>query len=100
VGRVLRSRSVGRDLDRIFKSISANNGGTVAIAQLGRIEALMRRLSLFPSLGRDRSDLAPGLRACSLKPWEVIYRLKGDDVLISRILDGRQNLSALLGKKI
>jgi len=99
VGRVLRSRSVGRDLDRIFKNISANNGETVAIAQIDRIEASLRRLGSFPSLGRDRSDLAPGLRACSVKPWEVLYRLKGDEVLISRILDGRQNLSALLGKK-
>lgn len=99
MGRVLRSRSVGRDLDRVFGDVSANNGEAVAIAQLDRIEASLRRLGAFPNLGRDRSDLAPGLRACSVKPWEILYRVRGEDVLISRVLDGRMNVAALLGKK-
>ncbi|USQ94824.1 type II toxin-antitoxin system RelE/ParE family toxin [Caulobacter sp. RL271] len=99
MGRVLRSSLAGRDLDRIFRDISANNGDSVAVAQLNRIEAALERLGSFPNLGRDRSDLLPGLRALSVKSWEVFYRVRDEDVLVSRVLDGRMNLAAQFGKK-
>jgi len=99
VGRVLRAKPVSRDLDLIFSDICGNNGVEVASAQLSRIESVFHRLSAFPRLGRDRSDLRPGLRTLSVKPWQVLYRLNGEDVVILRVLDGRMNIAALLGKK-
>jgi toxin ParE1/3/4 len=99
VGRVLRAKSVGRDLDGIFDEIFANNGVNVAIAQMNRIERAFERLGRFPNLGRERSDLKPGLRSWAVTPWTVLYRLNAADVIIIRVLDGRMNLSSLLGKK-
>lgn len=99
MGRVLRSSLVGRDLERIFRDISANNGDAVAVTQLNRIEAALERLGVFPNLGRDRSDVMPGLRALSVSSWEVMYRVREEDVLVSRVLDGRMNIAALFGKK-
>jgi toxin ParE1/3/4 len=99
VGRVLRARPVSRDLDRIFSDISGNNGVNVAIAQLSRIEGAFQRLGEFPKLGREASDLRPGLRSWSSKPWRVLYRVTGEDVVILRVLDERRNIAALLGKK-
>jgi toxin ParE1/3/4 len=95
VGRVLRAKSVGRDLDGIFDEIFENNGVNVAIAQINRIEGALERLGRFPNLGRERFDLKPGLRSWAVSPWVVLYRLKAAD----GVLDGRMNLSALLGKK-
>jgi len=100
VGRVLRAKSVGRDLDGIFDEIFANNGVNVAIAQMNRIESALERLGRFPNLGRERSDLEPGLRSWAVTPWTILYRLKAADVIIIiRVLDSRMNLSSLLGKK-
>lgn len=99
MGRVLRGRSVGRDLDRIFTDVSRNNGESSAIVQLNRIEKAFEHLGAFPHLGPSRSELAPGLRAWSLKPWEILYRAMGEDVEIIRVLDGRMNIAALFGKK-
>ena len=99
MARVIRARPVSRDLDRVFRDVCENNGVDVASAQLNRIESVFHRLSAFPRLGRDRSDLRPGLRTFSVKPWQVIYRLNGEDVVILRILDGRMNLAAQFGKK-
>ena len=99
MGRVLRAKPVGRDLEGIFTDICGNNGPKVASAQLGRLESAFQRLGSFPRLGRDRSDLRPRLRSLSVKPWQVLYRLNGENVVILRVLDGRMNLAAVLGKK-
>ena len=99
MGRVIRSRPVSRDLDRIFSDICENNGVAVASAQLIRIESVFHRLGAFPRLGLDRSDLRAGLRTFSVTPWLVLYRLNGEDIVVLRVLDGRMNLGAQLGKK-
>jgi toxin ParE1/3/4 len=99
VARVIRAKPVSRDLDRIFSDVCGNNGVEVASAQLNRIESVFHRLGAFPGLGRDWSDLRPGLRTLSEKPWQVLYRLNGEDVVILRVLDGRMNIAAIFGKK-
>ncbi|PIB94567.1 type II toxin-antitoxin system RelE/ParE family toxin [Caulobacter sp. FWC2] len=99
MGRVVKAGLVGRDLDRIFSAISENNGLNVATAQVSRIENALQRLGAFPNLGRNRSDLRPALRTLSVKPWTVLYRVKGEDVIILRVLDERPDLAAQFGKK-
>lgn len=99
MGRVLRAKAVNGDLMAIFREISRNNGAAVATEQVDRIESALERLGDFPNLGREQPELRQGLRIWSASPWLVLYRLKGPDVAILRVVDGRRNLRAILRGK-
>ena len=52
---------------------------------------------LPPAIGRRRDeDLRPGLRSFPVGEYVIIYRLKGEDVLILHVLRGSRNIEALL----
>ncbi len=61
-----------------------------------RIEAAMRRLSLLPSLGRERPDIRPGVRMLVIDQYLILYRQTAEAVEIMRCVDGRRDLKEIL----
>lgn len=98
---VVKSAAAKRDFRRVYAWVAQDGGHQPAEAILRRLDKAAERLARRPLLGPSRSD-APGiLRGFSVRPWIIIYRPlpDGAGILVLRILDSRQDVSALLGKK-
>jgi toxin ParE1/3/4 len=52
----------------------------------------LKTLAEYPLIGRDRSNLKPGLRSIVSQNYVVFYRVRKDAILISRIFDGRRDV--------
>jgi toxin ParE1/3/4 len=59
-------------------------------------EAIVRGLAMLrqrPNLGRDRSDLVPGLRAHPVGRHTIFYRVSGNALFVHRILHQRMDVT-------
>jgi len=87
------------ELDGIWYYV-ANKSGSIEIADR-LIDSITERfllLSRNPHLGRRRDEeLRPGLRSFTVGEYIILYRIKGEDVLILHVVRGSRNLEALLG---
>jgi toxin ParE1/3/4 len=86
------------ELDNIWDYV-AKESGSIEIADR-LIDSIAERfylLACHPHVGRRRDeDLRPGLRSFPVGEYVIIYRLKGEDVLILHVLRGSRNIEALL----
>ncbi len=94
----LASRAAA-DLESIWLYV-AQESGSVDIAD--RVsDTLTDRfvmLSHHPYAGRARNDdLGPGRRSFPVGEYVVVYRVRGEDVVILRVVHGRRDLAALFG---
>ena len=87
------------ELDGIWYYV-ANKSGSIEIADR-LIDSITERfllLSRNPHLGRRRDEeLRPGLRSFTVGEYIILYRIKGEDVLILHLVRGSRNLEALPG---
>jgi addiction module RelE/StbE family toxin len=87
------------DLRKIAQYIFEDAPGQ-ADAVLHRMDAVAESLETMPVRGRLVPELIDSgkqdYREIIIAPWRVIYRVSGDDVFISAVLDGRRNLKDLL----
>lgn len=99
--RVVKSAAAIRDFRHIYAWIAGDGGHERAMKNLGRLDRALERLARRPLLGPQRREATGDLRGFSVSPWLIVYRPlpeKGG-VHVLRILDSRQDISALLGKK-
>jgi toxin ParE1/3/4 len=96
VARLVRSPDAERDLDSIFDYIARESSFARAEAVLRRIDRSMQLLASQPRMGRARPDL-DGSRYLAAPPWLIVYQALGSDVVILRVVDGRRDLTELLG---
>jgi toxin ParE1/3/4 len=76
----------------------ARESGNPQIADrlIDLIASSLLLLSVHPYLGRPRDkDLRPGLRSFPVGSYLVIYKVKGEDVLILHVAHGRRDLESL-----
>jgi toxin ParE1/3/4 len=99
--KVVKSAAALRDFRRIYAWIALDGGHERASQNLARLDGVIERLARRPLLGPPRPEGAGDLGSFSVRPWTVVYRPLPDKagVHVIRILDSRQDLSALLGKK-
>lgn len=99
--RVVKSAAAIRDFRRIYAWIALDGGAERAAKNLARLDRAAERLARRPLLGPPRHQAQGDLRGFSVSPWVIIYRPLPDKmgVHVLRILDSRQDISALLGKK-
>jgi toxin ParE1/3/4 len=71
---VALSRRADADLDHILDDSIHAHGREVAEAYLRAIDAMLVRLSSFPTLGAPRSDLGEGLRSVPAGEHRIYYR--------------------------
>ena len=85
------------DLEAIEDFIALRSSPDRAEAYIDRIEAACMRLALFSEKGRDRSDIAPGLRTIGFERRALIaFRVLDETVEIVAILYGGRDLPATL----
>jgi len=99
--KVVRTRGAQNDFRRIYAWIAYEGGHARAVTVLSRIETTIERLALHPRIGRVRKDFDGDPRVFSVAPWMIVYEALPDEagIQILRLIDGRRDLAALLGKK-
>ncbi|MBO9545674.1 type II toxin-antitoxin system RelE/ParE family toxin [Caulobacter sp.] len=99
--RVEFSVDAQADVARLALWVGLDSGEARAQAVIDRIDATLARLARRPRLGRIELSFKGEPRVFSVYPWKIVYEPlpETDGIYVLRILDSRQNLSALLGKK-
>ena len=55
-------------------------------------------LGQFPSSGRSRDEILPGLRSFPVSGFVIFYRIEIDQVEIVRVVDGRRDVDSIFGE--
>lgn len=102
--KVLLSRSAERDLEEIYNYIAENDTQVNADHVLDKLMDVAETLAAFPERGSYPKELlALGIREyrqAHFKPYRVIYRVIGKQVLIYMIADGRRDMQTLLSRRM
>jgi toxin ParE1/3/4 len=102
--KVLLSRSAERDIEEIYNYIAENDTQGNADHVLDKLMEVAETLAAFPERGSYPKELlALGIREyrqAHFKPYRVIYRVIGKQVLIYMIADGRRDMQTLLSRRM
>ena len=102
--KVLLSRSAERDFEEIYNYIAENDTQGNADHVLDKLMEVAETLAAFPERGSYPKELlALGIREyrqAHFKPYRVIYRVIGKQVLIYMIADGRRDMQTLLSRRM
>ena len=101
---VLLTADAERDLEDIYDFIAANDSVEHADHVLERLLEVTGNLAVMPDRGsvpRELRDLGiREYRQAFFKPYRVIYRVFGQDVVVYVIADGRRDLQELLARRL
>ncbi|MBK6277764.1 MAG: type II toxin-antitoxin system RelE/ParE family toxin [Gammaproteobacteria bacterium] len=101
---VLLTEGAEQDLESIHDYISEFDCVANANRVLDELMEVVERLSKFPERGSYPKELV-GLgikeyRQTLFKPYRVIYRVTGSQVLIYLIADGRREMQSVLARRL
>lgn len=101
---VLITEGAEQDLEAIHDYISEFDCVTNANSVLDELMAVVESLPKFPEPGSYPKELV-GLgikdyRQTFFKPYRVIYRTTGNQVIIYLIADGRRDMQAVLARRL
>jgi toxin ParE1/3/4 len=101
---VLLTRGAEQDLESIHDHISEFDSAASASQVLDRLMKVVEGLAQFPERGSyPRELVALGIkeyRQTAFKPYRVIYRVLGDQVVIYLIVDVRRNMQSVLARRL
>lgn len=101
---VLLTRGAEQDLESIHDHISEFDSAANASHVLDRLMKVVEGLAQFPERGSyPRELVALGIkeyRQTAFKPYRVIYRVLGDQVVIYLIVDVRRNMQSVLARRL
>lgn len=102
--KVLLTRGAERDLEEIYDYIAENDTQSNADHVLDKLLAVTETLAAYPERGSYPKELLVlGIREyrqAHFKPYRIIYRVIGKQVLIYMIADGRRDMQALLSRRM
>jgi toxin ParE1/3/4 len=102
--KVLLTQGAEQDLEALFDYIAENDNVANAHRLLDQLMEVAQSLSNLPDRGsRPKELLALGIkeyRQVFFKPYRLIYRLLGEQVLIYVIADGRRDIPSLLTRRL
>jgi toxin ParE1/3/4 len=94
MARAVRTPQAKSDLVDILAYIGERN--RVAARRLAKeLTKLFNPLARFPLLGRDRQELAPGLKSYPLGNFVVFYRPMKAGIEVIRVLHGARDIPPL-----
>ena len=101
---VLLTKGAEQDLEAIHDHISEFDCVANANHVLDALMAVVESLSTFPERGSYPKELV-GLgikeyRQTFFKPYRVIYRITGNQVIIYVIADGRRDMQSVLARRL
>lgn len=98
--KVLLTQSAERDLEAIYDYIAENDTQASANFVLDKLMEVTESLAAYPERGSYPKELlALGIREyrqAHFKPYWLIYRVSGKQVIIYIIADGRRDVQTLL----
>jgi toxin ParE1/3/4 len=101
---VLLTAGAEQDLEAIYDYIADFDCVANANYVLDELLTVVESLSRFPERGSYPRELAAlGIkeyRQTSFKPYRVIYRVIGDQVVIYLIVDGRRDMQSVLARRL
>lgn len=102
--RVLFAEDAERDLEDLYRFLASRDGVQTAERILGEIEECCLGLEDFPTRGNAPKELV-GLgiteyRELHHKPWRMIHRIIGEDVIVYCITDGRRDMQSVLERRL
>lgn len=101
---VLLTAGAEQDLEAIHDYIAEFDSVANANHVLDQLMAAVAHLSLFPERGSYPKELvALGIkeyRQTMFKPYRVIYRVSGRQVIIYLIADGRRDMQSVLARRL
>ena len=101
---VLLTKGAERDLEAIYDYIAEFDSAAKANYVLDQLVKVVERLSRFPDRGSYPKELvALGIkeyRQTAFKPYRVIYRVTGSQVIIYLIADGRRDMQSVLARRL
>lgn len=102
--RVLLTQGAEQDLEAIYDYIAEYDSPANADHVLDRLMAAAEQLALLPERGsHPRELLQLGIkeyRQVFFKPYRLIYRVIGLDVIVHVIADGRRDMPSLLSRRL
>ena len=102
--RVLLAEDAERDVEDLYRFIAARDGVETAERILTEIESACADLEEFPARGNIPKELAgigiSEYRELHHKPWRMIYRIIGTDVVVYCVADGRRDIQAFLERRL
>jgi toxin ParE1/3/4 len=93
--RIIRTARAKEDLIEIWTYISLDNE-QAADRVLDALERKTRLLANNPNIGRERSDIAAGVRSVVSGSYMILYRILDDEVEVVRYVHVRRQLKGLL----
>ena len=102
--KVLLTEGAEHDLEDIHSYIAEYDSLNSADCVLDGLTEVAESLSTFPERGSHPQELlALGIREYRqsfFKPYRVIYRVTGKQVIIYLIADGRRDMQSLLSRRL
>jgi toxin ParE1/3/4 len=102
--RVLLTQGAEQDIEAIHDYIAEFDDPANADYVLDQLTVTAEKLAVMPERGSfPRELLALGMREyrqVSFKPYRLIYRIIGDDVIVYIIADGRRDMQSLLERRL
>jgi toxin ParE1/3/4 len=102
--RVLLTKGAEQDLEAIYDYIAEFDDPANADHVLDRLMATAEQLAVMPERGsypRELLDLGiKDYRQAFFKPYRLIYRVTGRDVVVFLIADGRRDMQSLLTRRL
>jgi toxin ParE1/3/4 len=85
--RIVLSDKARFDLFRIYRYLEGRSP-SAAEAFLRRVDSNFENLARFPFIGRERSNLAVGLRCLVVGRHLIFYTVDDDRITVVRVIDG------------
>jgi toxin ParE1/3/4 len=102
--KVLLTQSAERDLEAIYDYIAENDTQANADYVLDKLMDVAESLANYPERGSYPKELlAVGIREyrqVNFKPYRLIYRVSGKQVIVYIIADGRRDMQTLLMRRM
>ncbi|MBI2913127.1 MAG: type II toxin-antitoxin system RelE/ParE family toxin [Chloroflexi bacterium] len=92
MARVVWSAEALADLEAIRQRI-ARDAPAAAEAMVDRIATTAGRLSEFPMSGRELPEGHAGYREVIVRPYRVLYAVRGEDTYIVTVIHGARELT-------
>lgn len=102
--KVLLTEGAERDVEEIHSYIARHDSPNSADYVLDRLTEIAENVATFPERGSHPQELlALGMREYRqslFKPYRLIYRVIGKQVIIYVIADGRRDMQSLLSHRL
>lgn len=101
--RVLLIDDAEKDVEDIYRYIARHDSIESANRVLEGLEQCWNRLTDMPQRGNVPRELAAlgvaEYRETYFKPYRIIYRIVGSDVVVYCVVDGRRDIQSFLARR-